>query len=84
MRISHFLSDDFTLDYSPKECVDDLEINGKNNNNGENGKTNGVKHSSDGEDNEYNPKVPLKQQKFNPKKPLKKSKYSATQEQVKC
>ena len=76
-----FLSDDFTLDYSPKECMDDLEVNGKNNN-GENAKMNGAKHSSDGEDNDHNPKVPLKQQKFNPKKPLKKSKYSATQEQV--
>jgi len=74
-------SNDFTLDYSPKECVEDVEKNGKNNNNGESSKMNGVKQLSDGEDNDHNPKVPLKQQKFNPKKPLKKSKYSATQEQ---
>jgi len=72
-------SNDFTMDYSPKEFTEELAPNGKNNN-GEGAKMNGHKHPSDGEENDHNQKVPSKQKKYNPKKQLKKSKYSATQE----
>lgn len=73
---------DFTMDYSPKELIEDMEPNEKtvnnDNNNGEGAKMNngagGSKHPSDGEEHDHNPKVPLKLKKMNPKKNLKKIK----------